>query len=259
MTGTHGTAKVGDKTVSVGAWGITPAAPKPDPYSHPDFRAMVRAMRDAPDDVIRLAAADWLDEHGEGDRAEFIRVQCELARLQLDATATPMQLIMTGAEECYQCCAAREQKQHTNGKCRCTPKFLDLRRRQRELLGARGNDWIPEPFVSRINCQWRRGFVDSMHDISANEWLTHADAILALHPVTRVRLTTFPAFGNTPPAQPLAHNNGDGTTEWAVAGTVVTLPNGSSITDFFAARWGGVAFTLPPRHPDPRRQWNPHD
>jgi uncharacterized protein (TIGR02996 family) len=34
------------------------------------------------DDTPRLVYADWLDEHCEPARAEFIRVQCELARLQ---------------------------------------------------------------------------------------------------------------------------------------------------------------------------------
>jgi uncharacterized protein (TIGR02996 family) len=29
----------------------------------------------------RLVFADWLDEHGDADRAEFIRLQCELTRL----------------------------------------------------------------------------------------------------------------------------------------------------------------------------------
>src|SRR5436190_21455440 len=28
------------------------------------------------DDAPRLVFADWLDEHGEADRAEFIRLQC---------------------------------------------------------------------------------------------------------------------------------------------------------------------------------------
>jgi uncharacterized protein (TIGR02996 family) len=32
------------------------------------------------DDTPRLVYADWLDENGDPDRAEFIRVQCELAR-----------------------------------------------------------------------------------------------------------------------------------------------------------------------------------
>jgi uncharacterized protein (TIGR02996 family) len=38
----------------------------------------------SPDDAPRLVYADWLDDHGQSDRAEFIRVQCELARLAED-------------------------------------------------------------------------------------------------------------------------------------------------------------------------------
>jgi uncharacterized protein (TIGR02996 family) len=41
-----------------------------------------KAILAEPDeDVHRLVYADWLDDHGEADPAEFIRVQCELARL----------------------------------------------------------------------------------------------------------------------------------------------------------------------------------
>ncbi len=36
------------------------------------------------DDLPRLAYADWLDDQGNASRAEFIRVQCELARRQAD-------------------------------------------------------------------------------------------------------------------------------------------------------------------------------
>jgi uncharacterized protein (TIGR02996 family) len=39
--------------------------------------AFVAAIRDAPeDDAPRLVFADWLGEHGEPDRGEFIRLQC---------------------------------------------------------------------------------------------------------------------------------------------------------------------------------------
>lgn len=31
------------------------------------------------DDRPRLVFADWLEEQGQSDRAEFIRVQCEIA------------------------------------------------------------------------------------------------------------------------------------------------------------------------------------
>ena len=46
-----------------------------------DAAPFIAAIRAAPDDdAPRLVYADWLDEHGDSPRAEFIRVQCELAR-----------------------------------------------------------------------------------------------------------------------------------------------------------------------------------
>jgi uncharacterized protein (TIGR02996 family) len=43
--------------------------------------AFLREIRDEPDsDTPRLIYADWLEDHGQGARAEFIRVQCERAR-----------------------------------------------------------------------------------------------------------------------------------------------------------------------------------
>ena len=33
------------------------------------------------DDAPRLVYADWLDENGDPDRAQFIRVQCQLASM----------------------------------------------------------------------------------------------------------------------------------------------------------------------------------
>lgn len=47
-----------------------------------DRELLIRAIRNNPDeDTPRLMYADYLDEHGEPDRAAFIRAQCELARL----------------------------------------------------------------------------------------------------------------------------------------------------------------------------------
>lgn len=46
-----------------------------------DWLAFLAAIIERPDDDLpRLIAADWLDENGQPDRAEFIRLQCELAR-----------------------------------------------------------------------------------------------------------------------------------------------------------------------------------
>ncbi|HEY7311545.1 MAG TPA: TIGR02996 domain-containing protein [Gemmataceae bacterium] len=44
-------------------------------------------VEDPDDDTPRLIYADWLEEHGDVHRAEFIRVQCELARLPEDEEA----------------------------------------------------------------------------------------------------------------------------------------------------------------------------
>ncbi len=43
-----------------------------------DRDALLAGIRAAPDDDLpRLVYADWLEEHGDADRAEFIRLQCE--------------------------------------------------------------------------------------------------------------------------------------------------------------------------------------
>lgn len=50
-----------------------------------EHKALLRAICDNPDDdTPRLVFADWLQENGEEDRAEFIRVQCEVARIATD-------------------------------------------------------------------------------------------------------------------------------------------------------------------------------
>jgi uncharacterized protein (TIGR02996 family) len=47
--------------------------------------ALLRAIYANPDDdTPRLVYADWLDEHGQPERAEFIRVQVELARTECE-------------------------------------------------------------------------------------------------------------------------------------------------------------------------------
>jgi uncharacterized protein (TIGR02996 family) len=47
-------------------------------------RGIWAAIRNAPyDDVPRLIYADWLDENGESERAELIRVQCEQCSLAI--------------------------------------------------------------------------------------------------------------------------------------------------------------------------------
>ena len=77
------------------------------------------------DDLPRLAYADWLDDHGSGDRAEFIRVQCELAK----------------ADE-------------------ADPRYRQLEDREHELLSSNERKWFDSSGCSEW--EWKRGFVESV-------------------------------------------------------------------------------------------------
>ena len=87
---------------------------------------LLRAIREHPDDDLpRLVYADWLEEHGEPQRAEFIRSQVELAR---------------GVES--------EQRRQA------------LRAREAELLETHAAGWT-EPLAGLVR-GWRfsRGFIE---------------------------------------------------------------------------------------------------
>jgi uncharacterized protein (TIGR02996 family) len=50
-----------------------------------DRLALLDAMRDDPDDaILRLVYADWLEENGQPERAEFIRLRTERLTLKGD-------------------------------------------------------------------------------------------------------------------------------------------------------------------------------
>ena len=50
-------------------------------HTHPEQAGFIASIVAQPEgDTARLVYADWLDEHGQPERAEFIRVQCELTR-----------------------------------------------------------------------------------------------------------------------------------------------------------------------------------
>ena len=141
---------------------------------HPDWPAFVAAIVAEPaDDTPRLVAADFLEEHGEPDRAAFIRVQIELARL--DASE------LGGSREAD-----------------------ELRKKERAFLGPRSEKphlWAAEECPELVRAHprglrfegtervvWRRGFVEEIH-CPAAEWLRHGVAVRARNPVREVILT----------------------------------------------------------------------
>lgn len=110
--------------------------------------AMLAAIRETPDeDTPRLAYADWLDEHGDADRAEFIRVQCAVARLPDDdpgrchAEVRERQLLAKHAVEW-----TKPELPFQNWEYAGDEPFLAIYRRGFLDVGARLNFPPPPPY-----------------------------------------------------------------------------------------------------------------
>jgi uncharacterized protein (TIGR02996 family) len=152
--------------------------------------AFLEAICEEPDnDVPRLVYADWLEEQGRGERAEFIRVQIELGPHH---DADDIQSAV----------------RHGNPR-----RFYALQRHEKELLKCSSN-WKGElavlclgqeeatkltnltmveqlaqcPLLLAIAAApYRRGFLDTL-DISCQDFLAYAPLLFGQHPITRVLL-----------------------------------------------------------------------
>ncbi|MGL6097407.1 MAG: TIGR02996 domain-containing protein [Fimbriiglobus sp.] len=131
----------------------------------PDELALLRAVDAAPaNDLPRLVYADWLDEHGHAARAEFIRLQCEIAKLSNAEAHRNVRLFVRHQE------------------------LLD--EHLPELLDAAAD----VPVASRP--EFDRGFVNSL-TVTAEGFAMHAQRISSLIPLPQVRITAIaPPFGS---------------------------------------------------------------
>ena len=163
--------------------------------------ALLRAvLADPASDDCRLIYADYLDEQGEADRAEFVRVQCRIATLNAE---------LMSDEDC----------DATN--CPGCGERRELQRRERELwlmavaeeLPARwvlpppdgftfrklpGDEWetAGRPHISQA--EYRRGFLAEIR-LPLALFLEHARDLFAAHPVEHVVISdavVHPSGGN---------------------------------------------------------------
>jgi uncharacterized protein (TIGR02996 family) len=111
---------------------------------------------DPDDDTPRLVYADWLDEHGDSARAEFIRVQCRLAQLPGDA-----------------------------------PEVPDLREREEQLQSAHGEKWrvaLPRLAGVKWSYVFKRGFIASVTFRHGKAFFDHAARLREILPVQNISL-----------------------------------------------------------------------
>ena len=148
-------------------------------------------IADPEDDTARLAYADWLEENGQGERAEFVRVQVEFARHPHRADIL----------------AANYDARDGIDEDWARGFALQLREEALWNFGAPGRWAIDSelPFDHCIRCidqetiskstttrtpiaVFRRGFVAQITCALA-DWRAHGPALARAHPVETVRLT----------------------------------------------------------------------
>jgi uncharacterized protein (TIGR02996 family) len=117
-----------------------------------DEAALLQAIIAEPDDdAPRLVYADWLEEHGRPERGEFIRLQCDEARLPSD-----------------------------------DPRRAGLATRLRRLQAVHERDWV-EPYRSHLQgWAFHRGFIERV-SAGARQFLTAAPPFAAW-PIRHVTL-----------------------------------------------------------------------
>lgn len=133
-------------------------------FTNPDLLAFMAAIRDKPeDDAPRLIFADWLDENGEPEWAEYIRLALKIYRMD-DVNINQETL-----------------------------KELSQRQRELKVIGfARGWSFSFEPTDEFLvhyvtHC---RGLIH-VANLNVPDWLAVADR-LSLHPLQKVSITRFP-------------------------------------------------------------------
>jgi uncharacterized protein (TIGR02996 family) len=193
-----------------------------------DREALLAAILREPDeDMPRLAFADWLDENGEPERAEFIRVQCRLARMPAPLKAKKLRSVVHVTRELLEDARfdllgfAHDEAVRRLASADTSPTLRERHRanleaRERELIDRLALDWFdaarfhPDWYAignvrdgygnnhhhggwSRggeyIEADFRRGFLHSV-TCTAADWTEHGPAILREHPVREVEFTT---------------------------------------------------------------------
>lgn len=111
----------------------------------------LQAIVDDPaNDTPRLIYADWLDAQGQSSRAEFIRLQCESARLR-----------------------------------KGSPRRQALELRADELLFEHESEWLGEKTDQVVRWKFRRGFLHSA-TMTAKSFLEHGETVFQTEPLWRI-------------------------------------------------------------------------
>ena len=173
------------------------------------------------EDAVRLVFADWLEENGEPDRAEFIRVQVELQAMptECDNAFCDCQLVVCPSCRKWKRLRGREKELERTPAMRAeADRFAALFR----LTGKFATDHGFSGGTRDIRWSWSRGFVESV-TCSQADFLSHAKELFSAHPICTVRFSD---------KQPYSTAEGD----WFWIHTSEPEPNQNTIADVLWSR-----------------------
>jgi uncharacterized protein (TIGR02996 family) len=156
--------------------------PRKSPPPRSEEEAFLADVVEHPDDdTPRLVYADWLEDHGDADRAEFIRVQCELARLEgLDWHWDEMRAEFR--------CVQRELPRLAEWD----ERWEELKQREQRALRGYRPEWLGAAAPLVRDGKFRRGFLDAA-DVRPLDIVARGDELFRRTPLRHVRLCG--AFG----------------------------------------------------------------
>lgn len=139
-----------------------------------DGKGLLQTIIEEPEaDDLRLLYADWLEDNGEPERAELIRVQCEFAKHQPDADGFYKMPYTVGGLNQQETRLLKKAQRWLN-EDGVPGLWESLVRGQTKRIA--GND-----------CTWHRGFVEQV-SVREEYWLQHGPSLVGLFPLRRVRL-----------------------------------------------------------------------
>lgn len=143
-----------------------------------DEQALLAAILTEPDeDTPRLVYADWLQEYGNENRAQFIRLQVALANWSASELCVQSRKPYYKRRPGRQCSIFSRNPDHN---CWCRRDAIQAQ--SDALVATHGDEWVPR--VSAM-WDWHRGFVRGV-TCTVGDWLASGDELAAAHPVNRV-------------------------------------------------------------------------
>lgn len=152
---------------------------------HAGFLAAI--IEEPHDDFHRIVYADWLEENGEDERAEFIRAQLELAKMRAEAlvelgrpgqhAGTPCLHRAGPGSKCHLCYDLRTTEWgYLDGSAAAHEWARDV------LDALPAGTYIPDTVI------FRRGFIAEVHGLTFDLWREHGPRLVRQHPLEVVKL-----------------------------------------------------------------------